>query len=64
MWHEGGPREKVNQGGQLPHGYDWPKEKKVLQGKDGLGENMGFKEQMGLWIRCVPKDAQWLGRWS
>jgi hypothetical protein len=34
-----------------------PKEKKVLQGKDGLGENMGFKEQMGLWIRCVPKDA-------
>ncbi len=33
------------------------KEKKAFQGKDGLGENMGFKEKMGLWVRCVPKDA-------
>lgn len=68
MWHEGGLREKVNQGRYLPQGYDWPmgssKEKKAFQGKDGLGENMGFKEKMGLWVRCVPKDAQWLGRWS
>jgi hypothetical protein len=24
---------------------------------DGLGENMGFKENMRLWIRCVHGDA-------